>query len=232
MKTGNEARKIQVLSLTDQIKGLQGDIARIKQEKSDWDSGKKDRDAQLEAENKAIFAAKESHTALCKSQDAEIEAKQQEIARLRNQASDMMEWYSHEAAERSVTLMGHDETIRERESKIAELESRVHDLQLEVSRLSGDRVLALKSTSDALEENRRAVKKLADTEALIAQSEKDHAAGETKRKKDAKSLQSWQERLDTRENDLNVLSARLKPEFIKVFGEHKIHQKVFEPSKQ
>lgn len=231
MRTGNEARQVQVLSLKDEIHSLQAEIVSIKKERSEWRDKKQQREDELSALDTQTFAAKEAHKALCKSHDAEIEIKKTELERLVKSCSDLENWYSHQAAEKSIEMMGHEQTIKEKKETIDKLLFAEQELTRSVSRLSTDKVLSLKDTARALDDNRKAVQKLSDTSARIAQAEKDEKNGEASRKATVVALQEWQDRLTVREDDFNVLVERMKPEFIKIFGETKLNAHVFEPSR-
>lgn len=231
MQKANDYREKQVISLSDKIVKLQETEKTMKAEKADWFASKKKRDDELEAVNAQIFAAKEAHKALCKLHDADKEVKEAELADIQRKISDSTEIYSHSSAENAVELIKQDEVIRSRKETVDGLVVQERNLRLSVSRHSTDKVLALKDAAAALDENRRAVKKLSDTEALITQAEKDHDAGEKSRRAEALELGRWRDRLDVRENDLNVITDRMKPEFVKVFGETKVNAHVFKPSR-
>lgn len=231
MKTANEYRYKQVLSLKDEIATLQVSAKMMKQEQTDWKSQKKEREDGLAALDKATFAAKEAHNALLKSHDAELEDKRLENERLTKANSLLIEWHSHQAAEKSVELLGHDQVISERKKEIEKLAKQETELNQSLVRLSTDKVLALKDTAKALDDHRKSVEKLNQIKARIAQGERDWLASEAGRIAQAKDLTDWQERLSTRDNDLQVLVSRIKPDYVKLYGENTLNKKVFEPSR-
>ncbi len=234
MKTANEYREKQVLSLKDEIAKLDKEIASKKQRSADLDiieSRRKEIFASIAATDQQSFAAKDAHKALCKSHDAEIETKKNELERLNQSVVNVTSWHSHIAAEKSAEMIGCDMVIQARHSTIEGLVKEESALRTSVSRLSTDKVLALKDTAHALDDNRRAVQTLSDTNARIAQADKDEKMGEAARKAIVSALQEWQDRLTIREDDFNVLVERMKPDFVKIFGETKVNAHVFEPSR-
>lgn len=157
MQKASEYKEKQVLSLTDKIKHLQETEKTMRLEQAEWNAGKKQREEALAGIDAQAFAANKAHEATIKVHDEEIEQKKGEISRLIEIKSKEDESYSHAAAEHSVALIGHDELIKSRKTTVDELIVQEGELRKTVSRLSSDKVLAMKDTAKSLDDARRAL---------------------------------------------------------------------------
>lgn len=237
MRTGNEARLRQRNSLKEENEKLEQGIAQKKRELAELTQLEQKAPALISEWNQKIDDAKRHHAAVIASHDGEIALKQMEIALkqmekdiLTRKCEEVEAWYLDEASTKSEELNTLDTSVEKKKDELQQVIDTITSNRETLRQLVEDRSEILKSVAKALEESAVARRTLEEITNRIDLANQQETQEDEERRKKRDSFDGWEKRLNVREHDLNILAARIEPEFIKAFGESKLNASVFRPS--